>query len=192
MAEQKEKKENPRIVKTAPCRLSYANIWEPKSIKGSDPKYSVSVIIPKSDKKTLEKVNAAIQAAYDEGKNILQGKSKNPPSLASLKTPLRDGDVDRPDDEAYKEAYFINANKTTAPKIFDLNVKPITDEEEVYSGCYARVLLSFYAFAKDVNKGIAAGLEGIQKVRDGEHLNGSVDAEDEFSDGFEDEQGFLD
>lgn len=95
------------------------------------------------------------------------------PNKAAIKLPLRDGDIER-DDEAYKGHYFINANSTTAPQIVDRAVKPILDRSEVYSGCYARVSLNFYAFNSNGNKGIACGLGNIQKIRDGESLGGNV------------------
>ena len=108
---------NPAKVITGVCRLSYANIWQAKSINGGAPKYSASVLIPKSDTKTLAKVKAAIQAAYEEGEGKLKGNGKTAPSLVSLKTPLRDGDTERPDDEAYAGHWFINANSNTAPGV---------------------------------------------------------------------------
>ena len=119
---------NPTKVITGPeTRWSYANVWQPKAIDGGAPKYSVSLIIPKSDTKTIEKVRAAIQAAYDEGQGKLKGNGKSVPPLSSIKTPLRDGDVERPDDEAYANSYFINANSASAPGIVDAACQPITD-----------------------------------------------------------------
>lgn len=165
---------------TGPVRLSYANIWEPKSINGSDEKYSVSLVIPKSDKATVDKIKAAIQAAYEDGESKLKGNGKSVPSLKNLKTPLRDGDEERPDDEVYKDCYFVNANSKSAPQIVDQRVQPILDQNEVYSGCYARVSITFYAFNSNGNKGIACGLGNIQKVRDGEPLGGHSNAEDDF------------
>ena len=97
-----QKVSNPMKVITGPdTRWSYANVWEPKSINGGAPKYSVSLIIPKSDTKTVNKIKAAIQAAYEEGAAKLKGNSKSVPALAAIKTPLRDGDTERPDDPAY-------------------------------------------------------------------------------------------
>ena len=93
---------------------------------------------------------------------------------------MRDGDTER-DDEAYKSHYFINANSTTSPQIVDKYVKPILDRNEVYSGCYARVSLNFYAFNSNGNKGVACGLGNIQKIRDGESLGGRSSATDDFS-----------
>lgn len=175
---------NPTKVITGVCRLSYANIWQPKSINGGAPKYSASVLIPKSDTKTIAKVKAAIQAAYEEGESKLKGNSKTVPPLASLKTPLRDGDTERPDDEAYAGHWFLNANSNTAPGVVDLNREPIYDTSEIYSGVYARVSLSFYAFNNNGNRGIACGLQNVQKVRDGESLGGKAKAEDDFDDDF--------
>ena len=173
---------NPTKIVTGVCRLSYANIWQAKSINGGSPKFSTSVLIPKSDTKTIAKVKAAIQAAYDEGAGKLKGNSKTAPSLASLKTPLRDGDTERPDDEAYAGHWFLNANSNTAPGVVDASREPIYDTSEIYSGVYARVSLSFYAFNSNGNRGIACGLQNIQKVRDGESLGGKTKAEDDFDD----------
>ena len=164
-------------VVTGPVRLSYANIWEPASINGSNPKYSVSLIIPKDDKKTLDAINAAIDAAIKEGVAKFGGKI---PPKGSLKLPLRDGDEER-EDEAYKNSYFINANSTTAPQIVDRAVQPILDRAEVYSGCYARVSINLYAFNTNGNKGIACGLGNIQKVSDGEPLSGRTTAAEDFA-----------
>ena len=183
---------NPAKVITGVCRLSYANIWQAKSINGGAPKYSASVLIPKSDTKTVAKVKAAIVAAYEEGEGKLKGNGKTAPSLASLKTPLRDGDTERPDDEAYAGHWFINANSNTAPGVVDANREPIYDTSEIYSGVYARVSLSFYAFNSNGNRGIACALQNIQKVRDGEALGGKSKAEDDFNDNFtSDDGGFL-
>ena len=103
---------NPMKVITGPnTRWSYANVWEPKAINGGTPKYSVSLIIPKSDTVTINKIKAAIEAAYKEGEAKLKGNGRSVPALSVLKTPLRDGDVERPDDEAYANAYFVNANR---------------------------------------------------------------------------------
>ena len=183
---------NPAKIVTGVCRLSYANIWQAKSINGGAPKFSTSVLIPKSDTKTIAKVKAAIQAAYEEGEGKLKGNSKSAPSLASLKTPLRDGDIERPDDEAYAGHWFLNANSNTAPGVVDANREPIYDTSEIYSGVYARVSLSFYAFNSNGNRGIACALQNIQKVRDGEALGGKSKAEDDFNDNFtSDDGGFL-
>lgn len=106
----------PTKVITGPStRFSYLNAWEPKAIDGGKPKYSVSLIIPKDDTATIEKIKAAIQAAYEEGQSKLKGNGKSVPQLAAIKNPLRDGDIERPDDEAYANSYFVNANSASAP-----------------------------------------------------------------------------
>ena len=169
---------NPTKVVTGVVRLSYANVWEPKSINGGAEKYSVSLIIPKADTKTLGAIQKAIDAAIDEGRGKFGGKV---PSKATLKLPLRDGDVDRPDDEAYTNCYFVNANSSSAPEIVDKSLNPILNRSEVYSGVYARASINFYAFNSNGNRGIACGLGNIQKVRDGEPLGGKTSAADDFT-----------
>lgn len=178
---------NPMKVITGPdTRWSYANVWEPKAINGGTPKYSVSLIIPKSDTVTIKKIEAAIEAAYKEGEAKLKGNGRSVPALSVLKTPLRDGDAERPDDEAYANAYFVNANSATAPGIVDADRQPILDRSEVYSGVYGRASINFYAFNSNGNKGIACGLNNLQKIRDGEPLGGKSRAEDDFADEDED------
>lgn len=178
-----------KVITGVNTRWSYVNAWEPKSINGGAPKYSVSLIIPKSDTKTLEKIRAAIQAAYEEGQSKLKGNGRSVPALSALKTPLRDGDAERPDDEAYANSYFVNANSGTAPGIVDADRNPILERSEVYSGVYGRASINFYAFNSNGNKGIACGLNNLQKIRDGEPLGGKSRAEDDFAE--EDEEDFL-
>ena len=175
-----------KVITGVNTRWSYANVWQPKSINGGTPKYSVSLIIPKTDTDTVNKVKAAIQAAYDEGESKLKGNGKSVPSLSVIKTPLRDGDLERPDDEAYKNSYFINANSSTAPGVVDANRQPIIDTSEVYSGVYGRASINFYAFNSNGNKGIACGLNNLQKIKDGDPLGGKSRAEDDFADADDD------
>lgn len=184
------KNANPmKVITGTNTRWSYANVWEPKSINGGAPKYSVSLIIPKSDTKTITKIRAAIEAAYKEGEAKLKGNGRSVPALSVLKTPLRDGDTERPDDEAYADAYFINANSASAPGIVDADRQPIIDRSEVYSGVYGRASINFYAFNSNGNKGIACGLNNLQKIKDGEPLGGKSRAEDDFAS--DDEDDFL-
>ena len=175
-----------KVITGVKTRWSYANVWQAKSINGGTPKFSVSLIIPKSDTKTVTAVKNAIQAAYDEGQSKLKGSSKSVPALTAIKTPLRDGDAERPDDEAYKDSYFINANSATAPGIVDAARNPIIEHSEVYSGVYGRASINFYAFNSNGNKGIACGLNNLQKISDGEPLGGKTRAEDDFADEDED------
>lgn len=172
---------NETKVITGKVRLSYANIFEPKSINGSEPKYSVSLIIPKSDKQQIKVIEEAIANAKERDKSKWNGKVP-----ANLKTPLRDGDEERPEDENYANSYFLNANSTKAPAVVGLEMDTATGKaiplgsDDVYSGCYARVSINFYGFNTAGNKGIACGLGNIQKVDDGERLGGGSSAEDDF------------
>ena len=159
-----------------PCRISFANIWEPKAINGGDEKYSVSCLIPKSDKKTLARIQKAVEAAKEDGK-ARKWSGKIPPNL---KLPLRDGDIDRPDDENYEDCYFLNASSKDAPQVVDRKVNPVLDPMMVYSGCYCNVSVNFYAFNANGNRGVAAGLGNIQFVRDGERLSGKASADADF------------
>ena len=166
-----------KVITGMNTRLSYFHGWEPVSVNGGAKKYSVSLLIPKDDEETIAAIHAAIDAAIEEGIAKFGGKK---PNKAAIKLPLRDGDVER-DDDAYKGHYFVNANSTTPPQIVDRMVKPILDQTEVYSGCYARVSLNFYAFNSNGNKGVACGLGNIQKVRDGEPLGGKTTAAEDFT-----------
>ena len=177
---------------TGKARASYANLNEPKSINGGKPKYSVSIIIPKTDKETISKIKAAIKAAYIEGEHKLKGKARTAPPLEELKQPLRDGDKARPDDEAYADSYFINANSDSAPGIVDRNRQPITDTGEIYSDIYACFSVNFYAYNTNGNSGIACGLNNVQKLSDGTSLGDKSKAEDDFSDEFEYDDDDLD
>ncbi len=178
-----------KVITGKNTRWSYTSVWEPKSINGGAPKYSVSLIIPKSDKATVQKVRSAIEAAYKEGEAKLKGNGKSAPPFASLKTPLRDGDIDRPDDPAYENAFFINANSATAPGIVDAQCNPVLNRSDVYSGVYGRASINFYAFNSNGNRGIACGLQNLQLIRDGEPLGGKASAESDFA--TDDEDDFL-
>ena len=164
-------------VVTGKVRFSYLHVFEPSAIEeGGEKKYSCSLIIPKTDKATLGKIGKAIEAAKEAGKAKLGGKIP-----ANLKTPLRDGDEERPEDEAYENAYFLNANAKTKPGLVDKALNPIMDQEELYSGCYGRASVTFYAFNTSGNKGIACGLNNLMKLEDGENLGGRQSAENDFA-----------
>lgn len=170
-----------KVITGKDTRISYAHVWEPASINGGNPKYSCCAVWPKADDVTTRKVKAAIEAAYHEGEGKLKGNSKAVPPMSAIKLPLRDGDLERPDDPAFAGMWFVNANTDRAPGVVDADCNPILDRSEVYSGCYCRVSLTFYAFNSNGNRGIACGLNNLQKVRDGEHLGGRVSAEEEFA-----------
>lgn len=180
------KVQNTKVV-TGKVRLSYVNIFEPRAIaEGQDKKYSLCILIPKSDVDTLRKIKTAVEAAKEAGKSLWGGKI--PPNL---KLPLRDGDVDRPDQPEYAGHYFLNASSKQKPGIVDKNVQPILDSTEVYSGCYGRVSINFFPFNQAGNKGVGCGLQNVQKLADGEPLGGRSRAEDDFDPVNDSEDDFL-
>lgn len=165
-------------VVTGKVRFSYANVFVATSIsEDQDKKYSVSLLIPKKDKATIAKIEKAIKAALVEGKSSkFGGRIPN-----NYKNPLRDGDEEREDDENYEGMMFVNASSKRRPKVVDENVQEILDEEEFYSGCFGRASVNFYAFSVSGNKGVACGLNHVQKLEDGDKLGGNIaSAEDDF------------
>lgn len=96
-----------KVITGKDTRWSYCNVWDAKSINGGTPKFSVSLIIPKSDEATVRKIKAAIDAAYHDGESKLRGNGKTVPPLVAIKNPLRDGDTERPDDPAYANSYLL-------------------------------------------------------------------------------------
>lgn len=175
----------PILVTTGKVRLSYAHLTEPVAIQeGQEKKYSASFIISKTDKKTLEKIATAIKQAIQRGMETKWGGKKP----AKLKLPLRDGDEERPDDEAYANAYFINANANAKSRPFAVDERKheyasIEEiDEYVYSGCYVYANLSFYPYDAAGNRGVACGLNGVMKAADGETLSSRVSAETAFAD----------
>lgn len=174
-------------VMTGKVRLSYANIFQPRGMEGQEPKYSVSLIIPKDDKETIKAIEEAIDLAKKNGVGKFGGKIP-----AKVKTTFYDGDIERSDDEAYAGCYYLNASNKQKPGVVDAHRDPILDATEVYSGCYGRAVINFYAYNASGSKGIAASLQHIQKISDGEPLGSITRAEDEF-DNIEDseEKDFL-
>lgn len=168
-----------------PCRFSYLHCWEPDSVNGGDPKYSVSAIIPKSDTKTINAIKAAVEQAKKDSISKWGGKIP-----ANLKLPLRDGDIDRPDDENYQEHFFLNATSKDAPQVVDRHVQPVVDPMMVYSGCFCNVSVNFYPFNANGNRGVAVGLGNIQFVKDGDRLSGRASADADF-DALEDDEDVL-
>jgi hypothetical protein len=176
-------------VVTGLVRFSYVSVFEPKKMEGdAEAKYSVSLIVPKKDKETVAKIHKAIEAAKEAGKAGKFG-GRVP---ANLKSPLRDGDEERADDEAYAGAWFLTANSKTKPGLVDASLNEILDSNELYSGCYGKASVTFFAFNTNGNKGIACGLNHLQKIKDGEPLGGRGRAADDFEEENEDDYDFLD
>ena len=170
--------ENSTKVVTGKVRFCYVNVFEPTAMnEGDTPKYNICILIPKNDAKTLDKINKAIEAAKQAGKAKLADKNGKIPS--NIKLPLRDGDEERGDDPAFEGMYFINVNSQRKPSIVDKDLNPIMEKEEFYSGCYGRASINFYAFNVS-SKGIAAGLNNLQKLEDGEMLAGGSSADEDF------------
>lgn len=163
---------------TGKVRFCYCNVFEATAMnEGETPKYNICILIPKTDTTTLNKINKAIEAAKELGKSKIADKKGNIP--ANIKLPLRDGDTDRADDPAFEGTYFINASSLRKPAIVDKDLDPILDKSEFYAGCYGRASINFYAFNVQ-SKGIACGLNNLQKLADGEPLAGGSSAEEDF------------
>ena len=163
-------------------RFSYAHVFVPqKTLDGSKDKYGVSIVIPKTETATLALIREGIEAAKQKGiSEKWGGKLPN-----GLKLCLRDGDIDRPDDEAYAGCWFFNASSERKPGVRVLSGKSIVealDEEDFYSGCYGAVTVNFFPFNSNGSKGVSAGLGNLIKTRDGERLSGGRSAEADFGD----------
>lgn len=168
-----------KVVTGPNIRFSYANVFEPRSMEeGGKAKYSASLLIPKTDTKTVNDVKAAIKEAFEGGVAAKFGGKR--PVDGTWKNPLRDGDAERPDDEAYKGMFFVNANSDNKPGVVNAAVQHILSQDEFYSGCIGRAAITFYAFNSNGSKGVACGLQNVQKLADGERLSGGSSAEEDF------------
>lgn len=166
------------LIKNA--RLSYAHLFEPHAMNaGDEGKYSVCLLISKDDKEALQAIKQAVADATAEG-IAKKWKGKKP---ATLKLPLRDGN-ERSDDPNYEGQYFLNANSNRRPDVLIRRNGALIQatEEDIYSGCYAAVTVTFYAFDSNGNRGIAAGLGNVLKRRDGERLSGGANGLEDFGD----------
>lgn len=173
---------------TGLVRFSYVHIFEKTSFEDQKPTYSISLLIPKKDLDTVKKIKKGISKTIND--NLTTFKVDSEAAALRIKkfwTPLRDGDDEKEEDSAYEGHYFITAKAhTRRPGIVDKNLKSIIDPEEVYSGCYGRADISFFAYNTSGSKGIGCSLENVQKVKDGEILGSSGrKPEDAFGDGFE-------
>ncbi len=169
-------------VRIGEVRFSYTAVFQPKkNDDGTPSKYGVCIIIPKEDTETVNLVKEAIDAAKQRGKLEKWG-GKIP---ANVKSCLRDGDIDREDDEAFAGCYFLNASSRNKPGVKVLEdgvVSDALDEEDFYSGCYGAVTLDFFPYESSGNKGVGAGLNNVIKTRDGERLSGGRSADEDFAD----------
>lgn len=183
---QKDNKKSATKVIGGIFRFSYCHVFTPTSIDpdSEDKKYSVSLLLPKSNKVLIDEIKKAIKAAADVGKEK-KWSNKLP---ANLRSPLRDGDVEKPGDPIYKGHYFINCNSASKPGVVDAERNPITSEDEFYSGCYGRASINFFPYSFRGNNGIGCGLNHLQKTRDGERLGGRASVDEDFNDDFNDDE----
>lgn len=173
---------------TGRIRFSYPNVFTPRAASaGQDAKYSMCVLIPKTDKATKAKIDAAIREVYDENKST---KFKGL-LFEEIQTPLHDGDGRKPKGGAYGEEckghWVLNASSKNKPGVVDGDRRPVTDPTKIWAGEYGRVAVNFYAYEVSGNKGVACGLNGVQCLGYGDPIDGRIAAEDAFNDGFEDE-----
>lgn len=171
-----------------PCRLSYVHVfskYDPEN--DGNGKYMTNVLIPKSEKETIKALQQAIEAAK-KAAVVSKWSGKEP---KKLDMPLHDGDTDK-DDDVFAEHFYVNAKSNTRPGVVDKKKVPIVDEEEIYSGVWAVVSVTFYGYDKNGNRGIACGLNNIMKFKDDEHLGGRESAESDFGDvNFDDDDDDL-
>lgn len=177
-------------ITTGKVRLSYCNLFQPRAAQeGAQPKYSVTLLIPKSDKATIQKIKAAMEEA--KTKYLASSNGKKLP--ASLKSSLHDGDGERPNGgefgEECKGCYVITVSSNNKPVLVHADKTPITESSELYSGCYGRAIINFYVYDTQGNKGITAGLNGVMKLYDGEPLGGGVVTDSDWDDDWDDEDG---
>lgn len=175
---------NIQDVVTGKVRLSYVHLFTPyASQQGGEPKYSTTILVPKTDIATKQRIDAAINAAIQEGVSS-RWNGVRPPVLA---IPVYDGDGVRPSDgmpfgEECKGHWVFTASSKQAPEIVDLTMQKILNQTEIYSGIYARVSVRFFPYASNGKKGIGCGLGPVQKIEDGEPLGGRVSAASAFGD----------
>ena len=167
---------NPTHIVTGKVRLSYAHLTQPYKSKLADEndkaKYSTTLLIPKTDVATKAKIDAAIKAAGE--KALASGKIKKGTPIDKLPTPVWDGDGYKADGytpfgRECAGMWVLSASSIDQPKVVDLNLNPILDSTEIYSGMWARVGLDFYGY-NNRKMGIGCGLGNVQKVADDEPL----------------------
>lgn len=180
-------------ITTGKVRFSYCNLFAPRAInEGDQEKYSVTLLIPKSDKATLQKIADAIEAA----KAAYAAKHSGKQLPSKLKTTLHDGDGERPNGGDFSEechgCYVITVSSKNKPVIVDAQKLPITEPQELFSGCYGRAIINFYVYDNSGNKGVSAGLNGIMKLHDGEPLGGGIVTDEDWDDGWADPDSNFD
>ena len=171
-----------RVITGKDTVFAYLCVNKPRiPLNGSKaPIYSARLIIKKSDKETMDKIQMAIANAYAEGQDILKrGYDSVTPDACDM--PVFDGDLKYPNDPTYKDCWYINTNTHDKPGIVDADLNHISETRELYSGIIGRASIQFYAFNSRGKRGIACALRNIQKLADGPHLVvPALTAEEEF------------
>ncbi|MBL4937627.1 DUF2815 family protein [Clostridium sp. YIM B02515] len=174
---------NNQDVVTGKVRLSYVHLFTPYvSAQGGEAKYSTTILLPKTDIITKQRIDAAINAAIQEG--IVSRWNGVRPTVLAI--PVYDGDGVRPSDgmpfgEECKGHWVFTASSKHAPEIVNVTMQRIFNATEIYSGIYARVSVRFLPYASNGKKGIGCCLGPVQKLEDGEPLGGRVSAAEAFS-----------
>lgn len=179
-------------ITTGKVRFSYVSAFEPKLMPdGQSEKYSVTLLIPKTDKQTLAKIDAAIEAAKANFKQKKPGK-KLP---ANMPTTLHDGDGIKDNGDEYgpecKGNMVITVSSKNKPVIVYADKTPMTEQTELYSGCYGRAVINFYVYDTAGKIGVSAGLNGLMKLEDGEPLAGGIVTDADWDEDYEEVDGDL-
>ena len=176
-------------VSTGKVRFSYVSVFRPKLMPGGDQeKYSVTLLIPKADKRTLAKIDKAIEAAKREF--LAKNPGKHLP--VNLPTTLHDGDEPKANGDDYGPecagcmVINVTANKDRRPVVVYADKTPMTEESELYSGCYGQAVINFYVYNVAGKMGVSAGLNGIRKLEEGEPLAGGVVTDSDWDDDYDD------
>ena len=190
------KKISETSIRIGEVRFGYVNVFAPrKNEDGTDGKYSVQILIPKDNTDAIALIEKAVEAAKTAGVSA-KWNGKMPPA-SKLKTPLRDGDEEFPDDDNYAGMYFMNASTPADHKpgvrvLENGMLSEALDSDDFYSGCYGAATVGFFAYNNSGNMGISAGLNNVIKTRDGERLSGGRSADADFADLVGAAQAYLD
>ena len=168
---------------TGEVRFSYVNLVTPRvPTNGGEPKYSATLLIPKSDTVTKAKLDAAINAAIQKGVSEKWGGQMP----ARPHVPVYDGDGVRDNGESFgpecKGHWVLTASSKQQPGVVDRNVQRVIDTTKIYSGMYGYAQLNCFAYLNAGKRGVGIGLQNVQIIRDGEQLAGNRQApEDVFN-----------
>lgn len=162
-------------------RLSYVHLVEPSAPKdGGKPKYSVTMLIPKSNPALKAKIDQGIKDCYEEAvRNKYKGA--RPQMTHSL---IYDGDGIRPSGVAFGPEcagyWVLTATSQNKPGVVHIsNIRQELEPQEIYSGMWAYVTINFYSPRQ--GNPVACGLGNVCKTRDDEPLSGGASAAADFA-----------